>query len=160
MRKGKTMKTTSTDRIEKQIDLKATPERVWKALADHKEFSAWFGVNMKTPFVAGKLTEGKMTVPGYEHVALEIFIKEMTPPHRFSYTWHPYAIDPKNDYSDEPQTLVEFTLEKIEGGTRLTVVESGFDALPAHRRDEAFRMNDGGWKHQMGNIEKHIAAHA
>jgi hypothetical protein len=75
----------------------------------------------------------------------------------FSFHWHPYAIDPKVDYSGEPSTLVEFRLEAVAEGTQLTVIESGFDALPAARRDEAYRMNDGGWAQQMGNIKQHVA---
>jgi uncharacterized protein YndB with AHSA1/START domain len=74
----------------------------------------------------------------------------------FSFTWHPYAIDPKVDYSKEPQTLVEFRLEKTATGTLLLLSESGFDKIPASRRMEAFRMNDGGWTQQMKNIERHV----
>jgi hypothetical protein len=53
---------------------------------------------------------------------------------------------------------VEFRLEEVAGGTRLTVVESGFDAIPLARRAEAFRMNEGGWEAQLKNIERHVAA--
>jgi uncharacterized protein YndB with AHSA1/START domain len=74
----------------------------------------------------------------------------------FSFTWHPYGIDPNVDYSTETPTLVEFTLEKSGEGTLLTLTESGFDKVPAHRRDEAFRMNDNGWTQQMKNIEIHV----
>jgi hypothetical protein len=74
----------------------------------------------------------------------------------FSFTWHPYAVDTSQDYSDEPPTLVEFTLQAIPGGTRLRVVESGFDKLPSGRRDEAFRSNEGGWSEQMKNIQQHV----
>jgi hypothetical protein len=42
-------------------------------------------------------------------------------------------------------------------GTRLTVTESGFEKIPAGRRPEAFRMNEGGWAQQMKNIERHVA---
>ncbi len=80
----------------------------------------------------------------------------MEPERLFSFTWHPYAVDPNEDYSKEPPTLVEFTLQPIAGGTLLRVVESGFDKLPARRRTEAFRMNDGGWSEQMRNIAEHV----
>src|SRR5678816_4004219 len=68
---------------------------------------------------------------------------------RFAYRWHPYAVDPKVDYSGEPMTLVEFRLDDVPGGTKLSVVESGFDQLPAHRRDETrlgwlLRLSAGG----------------
>jgi hypothetical protein len=66
-------------------------------------------------------------------------------------------VDPKADYSKETSTLVEFRLEPMEGGTRLRLTESGFDKVPAARRDEAFLRNDGGWTQQMKNIESHVA---
>jgi hypothetical protein len=81
----------------------------------------------------------------------------MEPERLFSFTWHPYASDPKKDYSKETPTLVEFKLEKIPNGTLLLLTESGFDKIPADRRAEAFRRNDGGWTEQMKNIEAHVA---
>jgi hypothetical protein len=75
----------------------------------------------------------------------------------FSFRWHPGAIDPKIDYSQEPKTLVEFRLEESAEGTILTIVESGFDRIPLARRAEAFRLNDGGWTEQLRNIERHVA---
>jgi uncharacterized protein YndB with AHSA1/START domain len=80
----------------------------------------------------------------------------MEPERLFSFTWHPYAVDADVDYSKETPTLVEFTLTPTPTGTRLRVVESGFDKIPKHRRDEAFRMNEGGWEEQMGNIARHV----
>jgi uncharacterized protein YndB with AHSA1/START domain len=151
------MNTTSTDRIEKQILLRAPQPRVWRALTDAEEFGAWFRVKLEGPFVPGGLTKGKLTYPGYEHVTMEVRVERMEAETLFSYRWHPYAIDPKVDYSSEPATLVEFRLKSEDGGTLLRVVESGFDQLPASRRDEAFRMNDGGWKQQLVNIERHVA---
>ena len=145
------------NRIEKRIELKATPARVWRALSDHREFGAWFGVKLEAPFVPGQTAEGQITYPGYEHVRWRAVIQKMEPERLFSFTWHPYAIDPKVDYSHETPTLVEFRLEKSATGTLLTLTESGFDKVPAERRAEAFRMNDGGWTQQMKNIERHVA---
>ena len=148
---------SETDRIEKNIELKAPIARVWRALTDHKEFGEWFRVALEGPFVPGELSRGHITWPGYEHLKWEAQIQKMEPQTFFSFTWHPYAIDPAVDYSTEPSTLVEFTLKKSATGTLLTVVESGFDKIPAHRRAEAFRMNDNGWGVQMKNIEIHLA---
>jgi len=145
-----------TDRIEKTIELKAPVSRVWRALTDHREFGTWFRVKMDGPFVAGQPAVGQLTYPGYEHVRFQVIVRTIEPERYFSFNWHPYAIDPKVDYSHETPTLVEFTLESIAGGTRLRVVESGFDNVPAHRRDEAFRMNDGGWTAQMENIAQYV----
>jgi uncharacterized protein YndB with AHSA1/START domain len=150
------MTRSNTDRIEKQIELKSPVSRVWKALTDYHEFSQWFRVNLHEPFVVGKTTRGNIAYPGYEHLIMEVVVQKMEPERLFSYTWHPYAVDPKVDYSKEPPTLVEFRLEPTPAGTLLRLSESGFDALPPHRRDEAFRMNSGGWAEQMKNIENHV----
>ena len=146
----------STDRIEKEIDIKAPLSRVWKALTDYKEFSTWFRVNLEGPFIPGETARGNITHPGYEHVVMEVVVQKMEPQRYFSFTWHPYAIDPDQDYSHETPTLIEFTLNETEKGTRVRVVESGFDKIPAHRRDEAFRMNEGGWAAQSRNIKDYV----
>ena len=146
------------DHITKTIELNAPIERVWQALSDYREFGAWFRVKIETPFMPGEKASGHITNPGYEHLRWEVTVVAMEAPHRFAFTWHPYAIDPAVDYSTEIPTLVEFTLEPSGGGTRLTVVESGFDKVPAHRRAEAMRMNDGGWAAQMDNIRGYVEA--
>ncbi len=153
------MNSSRTDRIEKCIELKAPLARVWKALTDHKEFGSWFRVVFEAPFVAGKISRGRLTYPGYENLIMEIVIQKMEPQHLFSFHWHPYAVDPKVDYSHEPPTLVEFKLQEIAGGTRLTVTESGFDSIPVARRDLAFRMNTNGWTQQVKNIETYVNDH-
>jgi len=144
------------NRIEKHIDLKAPPSRVWKALTDYKEFGQWFGVKLEGPFSVGKTVAGKLTYPGYEHMQWAVDVKEMEPERIFSFTWHPYAIDAAVDYSQETPTLVAFTLEAAGSGTHLVVTESGFDKIPANRRLEAFRMDEEGWIEQMENIAKYV----
>jgi len=145
------------DRIEKRIELKAPVARVWRALTDHQEFGEWFRVKLDGPFVPGQVSRGHITYPGYEHLKWEAVVQQMEPERLFSFTWHPYAVDSNADYSKEPPTLVEFRLEKTPTGTLLHLTESGFDKIPASRRLEAFRMNDGGWTEQMKNIENHVA---
>lgn len=148
-----------SDRIEKQIFIKGTRERVFRALSEKSEFAKWFGVDFPAgTFHAGENVRGQITIPAYTHVAMDIEIVEVVPPERLSYRWHPYAVDTKVDYSSEPMTLVTFTLVEADGGTQLTVVESGFDQIPLHRRAEAFKMNDGGWAGQLKNIERHVTA--
>lgn len=151
------MNATSTDRIEKKILLRAPRARVWRALTDAGEFGTWFRVKLEGPFAVGKRTKGKITYPGYEHLTMDVLVERMDVQHLFSFRWHPYAIDPKIDYSSEPMTLVEFRLEDAPEGTLLTVVESGFDRIPAERRAEAYQRNSGGWAIQMENIEHHVA---
>jgi len=145
------------DRIEKSIELKAPVSRVWRAITDYREFGQWFGVKLEGAFVPGGVTSGRMSNPKYEHIKWEATVKELQPERLFSFTWHPYAADPKADYSKETPTLVEFRLEKIPTGTLLVITESGFDKIPASRREEALRMNDGGWTSQIKNIERHVA---
>jgi uncharacterized protein YndB with AHSA1/START domain len=146
-----------TDRIEKRIELKALVSRVWRALTDYREFGEWFRVKLDGPFVPGQVSRGQITYPGYEHLKWEAVVQKMEPERLFSFTWHPYAIDPTVDYSKETPTLVEFRLEKTPGGTLLVLTESGFDKIPSHRRNEAFRRNDGGWTEQLRNIENHVS---
>jgi uncharacterized protein YndB with AHSA1/START domain len=146
----------TTDRIEKRVVLRAPRTRVWRALTNATEFGTWFRVKLDGAFVAGKLTRGKMAIPGFEHATIELLIERIDPERYFSYRWHPYAIDPAVDYSAEPTTLVEFQLEDAEGGTALTIVESGFDRLPLARRDAAFRMNDSGWAGQIKHLAKYV----
>ena len=147
---------TSTDRIEKHIELRAPRARVWRALTDAREFGTWFRVALDGPFVVGARVGGQLTYPGYEHVRMEVEVERIEAEHAFAFRWHPHAIDPAVDYSAEPPTLVEFTLAEVAGGTRLTVVESGFDRVPAARRSEAFRMNDRGWAAQLDNVRAHV----
>jgi uncharacterized protein YndB with AHSA1/START domain len=146
-----------SDRIEKRLFLRASPSRVWRAISDAREFGTWFEVDLKGPFAPGARVLGNIKTKGYEHLVMEMTVEQMVPERLFSYRWHPYAIDPKVDYSVEPTTLVELHLAPAPGGTELRVVESGFDAIPLGRRAEAFRMNEGGWTEQMKNIERHVA---
>src|ERR1700756_1277253 len=145
------------NRIEKRIELKAPVSRVWRALTDHREFGEWFRVKLDGPFVVGQTSRGHITYPGYEHLKWEAMVEKMEPERLFSFTWHPYSVDPKIDYSKETPTLVEFRLEKTATGTLLLLTESGFENVPSDRRLEAFRMNDNGWTQQMENIKTYVA---
>jgi uncharacterized protein YndB with AHSA1/START domain len=144
------------DRIDRQIELRAPVSRVWRALTDHRQFGTWFQVKLEEPFEVGALARGRITHPGYEHVVWQARIEAIEPETQFAFSWHPYAIDPTVDYSREPATRVEFTLEPTATGTRLRLVESGFEGIPSSRRAEAFRMNDDGWTQQMENIRRHV----
>lgn len=149
-----------TNKIERSIVVNAPKEKVWRALADAEQFGTWFGANLSgQTFSVGQRARGQITIKGYEHVVFDVVIESLEPMSRLSYRWHPYAVDPNIDYSEEQPTLVTFTLLDAPGqGTLLTVVESGFDQLPPERRLEAFRMNDGGWKGQLDNIARHASA--
>ncbi len=147
----------SADRIEQTIQLDSPPSRVWRALTDSAEFGKWFGATLEGPFRTGATTKGDLGACGHPDLTIDLQIEKMEPEKTFSFRWHPYAIDPKADYSKEPRTLVEFTLKPAGGGTLLTVVESGFDAIPTERRAKAFEMNTKGWVGQIENIRKYLA---
>lgn len=158
----------NTDRIEKQILLRAPRARVWRAITDSKEFGYWFGVKFDGPFVAKAPIHGVISPSQadpemgqhqkpYEGKKFEIVIAEIEPPRLFSFRWHPYSVDPGADLAAEPSTLVEFLLEEVPDGTMLTLTESGFDAIPLDRRAKAFAGNEGGWSMQMHAIEKYLA---
>jgi len=149
------------ERIEKRIELKAPPARVWRALTDARELGDWFRVKLDGPFVPGQVSCGYLTYPGCEYIRWEARIQKMEPERLFSFTWpHPPSLERAQydpDYSGQPTTLVEFRLQEIAGGTLLTITESGFERLPDGRRLEALRRNDGGWSEQLSNIERHVA---
>jgi uncharacterized protein YndB with AHSA1/START domain len=148
---------TSTDSIQRQVLIKASRARVWRALVDAGEFGDWFGVDFKgKSFAAGKHVQGPCTYKGYEHISVEVLIEKIVPEKWLSWRWHPAAINPAVDYSQEPTTLVVFELEEVQGGTLLTVVESGLDMIPLARRADVFRMNSEGWDQQMESIRKHV----
>jgi uncharacterized protein YndB with AHSA1/START domain len=146
----------STDRIEKSVVLRAPRTQVWRALSDINAFGQWFGVRLDGPFAPGARLGGKVTHPGYEDAPFEMTIDRIEPERLLSWRWHPNAVDPRKDYSAEPTTLVEFKLDDAPGGTKLTVAESGFDAIPESRRHEAYRGNDKGWAMQMDSIERYL----
>ncbi len=148
---------SSTDRIERNILLKAPRSRVWRALSNAEEFGDWFGVALKgKTFAAGQRVQAQITHPGYENVVWDVLIERMEPERLLSWRWHPAAVEASVDYSSEPTTLVVFELKEVEGGTLLSVVESGFDTVPPSRRLEAFRMNSQGWDAQMEKIQNHV----
>jgi uncharacterized protein YndB with AHSA1/START domain len=159
------------DRVQKQVLLKASRERVWQALIDSAQFGSWFGARFDAPFEAGKPIRGRIVgtavdaeVAAMQHahagMPLDITVERIEPEHVFSFRWHPNAVDAKRDYSKEPTTLVEFTLDETPDGILLTVTESGFDRIPLDRRAEAFKANEAGWTIVTPLIGKYLAQHA
>jgi uncharacterized protein YndB with AHSA1/START domain len=157
----------STDRIEKRILLRAPLARVWQAISDSQQFGTWFGVRFNGPFVSGAPLTGKITPTSvdpevaelqkpYEGTPFNIQVERIEPQRLFSFRWHPYGVEPGVDYAREPTTLVEFVLQETAEGTLLTITESGFDRIPLERRAKAFAANEGGWSHQVHNIEKYL----
>jgi uncharacterized protein YndB with AHSA1/START domain len=148
----------AADRIEKRILLRAPPARVWRALTDAREFGAWFGVALddRVAFAPGARVQGHVTAQGYAHLTWDVTIERVEPERLLSWRWHPHAIEPDRDYSDEPTTLVVFELEEVAEGTLLTVVECGFARIPLARRAAAYRGNEAGWEAQVEAIARHV----
>jgi uncharacterized protein YndB with AHSA1/START domain len=168
---------TESDRIEKRVQLRAPISRVWRALTDVREFAQWFGVKLEGEFAVGQTVMGRFDERLDENAIIEfqkqaglppskvrlpvdnvVFctVERLEPEHYFSFRWIPYGIDSEADPDNEPTTLVEFRLESAGDGTLLTICESGFDRVPAHRRERAFRMNQAGWAAQMENIRNYV----
>ena len=140
--------------IERTLELEASPQDVWRALTDSAEFGEWFRVMLDGPFQLGEVIVGRITHPGCEHMVFRAKVEAMDSERRFALWWHPFETD--EAFGSEPTTLVEFIIEETDGGTHLTVTESGFDALPEDRRAMCFQRNEGGWTGQMDNIRKHV----
>jgi uncharacterized protein YndB with AHSA1/START domain len=156
-----------SDMIEKGALLRAPPARVWSAVSDARQFGSWFGVELDGPFVEGRELTGRIvpTTVDPEVAKLQephrgkpfaFTVERIEPMRRITFRWHPFAIDPKVDYSKEPMTTIVFALEEAEGGTRLTITESGFDGIPLARREQAHRANEGGWEHQLRLVGKYV----
>ncbi|MDH6591281.1 uncharacterized protein YndB with AHSA1/START domain [Variovorax sp. TBS-050B] len=147
----------SADRIERSILIQAPRAKVWQLLSDAERFGRWFGADLQGQrFAPGEVARGPITIEGFTHVMFEVKVERVEPQSLLSWRWHPYAVDPKVDYSAEEPTLVTWTLHDAPGNATLVkTVESGFDKVPPHRRLEAFRMNTGGWEGQLENVRRH-----
>jgi uncharacterized protein YndB with AHSA1/START domain len=159
------------NRIEKKILLRAPRARVWRALTDAEEFGTWFGMKLDGPFTPGALLKGTI-VPTkvdaevakaqkpHEGMPFEISVDRIEPERLFSFRWHPFAVDRDVDYSQEPTTLITFTLDDVPDGIMLTVTETGFDQIPLARRAAAFTANEQGWGMVVQLLEKYLGQNA
>lgn len=160
---------SASDRIEKKVLLKASRERVWRAITEAAQFGTWFGVVFEGEFVAGQPLRGTMvptqvdpdvaeTQKAYAGVEFVIHVERIEPMRLFSFRWHPYEPEPGSEADEPPMTLVTFELDETVEGIELTIVESGFDAVPLEKRAQAFASNEQGWTVQSRLIEKYLAA--
>jgi uncharacterized protein YndB with AHSA1/START domain len=145
-------------RIDKAIEIQAPPERVWRALTDATELSAWFQVTIEGPLAPGHEVWMTSTHAAHTGQRFRVRIAEMTPPRRIVWQWHPGEIDPSIDYTREPMTTVTFTLEPSGSGTRLSVSESGFDEIALARRAKVYGDNEQGWSDVLVWLERHVEA--
>ena len=145
-------------RIDRTIEIAAPPERVWRALTDVAELSEWFQVTIEGHIAPGSELWMTSVLPQHAGQRWPVRILELTPPRRVVWQWHPGEVDPARDYSREPQTTVTFTLEPSEQGTRLSLAETGFDALALERRAKAFADNSQGWTEVLDWLQRYVEA--
>lgn len=178
---------TRTDMIEKQVVLSAPIERVWRAISDSAEFGRWFGARFTGPFEAGRKVEATIvptevdpevarTQEPYRDLTFPIWVEKVEPPRHLSFRWQPGGAEPvgaepngaeagpgeaaKSVATSQETTLVSFDLEETSGGTRLTIRESGFDAIPLERRARALADNEQGWEIQTTLVARYLADNA
>lgn len=145
-------------RIDRSIEIKASPERVWQALTDIKQLSAWFQVTIEGSIRAGQDVWMTSIHPAHKGQRFRVRFAELTPFERLVWRWHPGEVDPKVDYSREPETTVTFILEAIATGTRLSVSETGFDEISLARRAKAYQDNSQGWTEVFVWLQNYVEA--
>jgi uncharacterized protein YndB with AHSA1/START domain len=141
--------------VERSTLVRAPRSCVWQALTNIQEFSKWFGVEAEGEFAPGARMRMISTHESYKGVEFFVDVVKMDAPEIFSWRWHPGAKQPGEDNSSEPMTLVEFRLTEVEGGTLVTVVESGFDRLSLARRARVFEDNSKGWQFQLASLTRY-----
>jgi uncharacterized protein YndB with AHSA1/START domain len=138
------------ERIERTIELAHPPAKVWSALTTAEGLGAWFGNQATIDLRPGGAA--RMTWTSGDKA--EMRIERVEEPSVFGFTWHIYGLP-----DDDPRrTYVEFTLEPVGAGTRLTVVESGFAQLPDDMHSKAFDGNTQGWAHELGELVNYLDA--
>ena len=145
------------NKIVKSIVIDASIDRVWQALSDHQQFGSWFLVNLDKAFEVNKISSGKLTHPGCESMIFSALTTSMDSPTHFSFRWpHDEGFDLQREDILQNTSLVEFYLEDLGDGTRLTVTESGFEFLPEDLRLNVIKSNTGGWATQLKNIRRYL----
>jgi uncharacterized protein YndB with AHSA1/START domain len=150
------MRVDELSRIDRSIELNAPPERVWRALTTAAELAAWFQVTIEGDLRPGSEVWMTSVHPAHAGARFAVRITEMTKPRRVVWEWHPGEVDPAVDYSREPRTTVTFLLEPSGRGTRLSVSETGFDALALERRAKAYDDNTQGWAEVTLWLKKYV----
>ena len=147
--------TAGLSTIERSVLIRAPRARVWRAITDPAEFSAWFQVKAEGAFAPGARVRMTSTDPSCMGIVFYIEIADVQPEHSFSWRWHPGAEQPPEG-ADAPKTLVRFQLEDGDGGTRVTVTETGFEHVALERRAKVFGENSQGWKEQMAKLDRYL----
>lgn len=148
------MTTTIQDAIERSIDLPVDRQRAWQAITTPDQITQWFGHLWEFDLAPGAPIHFDFGTWGIHRGRVEI----VEPMDRVVYRWtHGEDADHAIPIDQVPSTLMEFRLADAPNGTRLTIIESGFAALPDELRDGALRDNTQGWDEQIENIRAFFA---
>jgi uncharacterized protein YndB with AHSA1/START domain len=139
------------DRIERTVELAHPPAKVWAAITTAEGLGTWFGDKGATIDLR---QGGAAQVTWASGDRADIRIERVEEPRVFGFTWHIMGL-PADDLR---RTYVEFTLEPVGAGTRLTVVESGFAQLPEDAHRIAYEGNTGGWASELGELVDYLNA--
>jgi uncharacterized protein YndB with AHSA1/START domain len=138
------------DRIERTVEVAHPPAKVWAALTTAEGLSAWFGQQATIDLRPG----GTARMTWETGDKAEMRVERVEEPTVFGFTWHIYGLP-----DDDPRrTYVEFTLEPVATGTRLTVVETGFAQLPDDDHAKAYGGNTNGWRSELGELVDYLDA--
>jgi len=150
------MTASASSTVERSTLVRAPRSRVWQALTSIQEFSKWFCVkDADGEFTPGARLRMVSTHECGKGEEFFVDVVKMEAPETFSWRWTPGSKQPGEDTSSEPMTLVEFRLKEVEGGTLVTVTESGFDKLSLTRRIRVFEQNDKGWEIQLASLTRY-----
>ncbi|NUS45128.1 MAG: ATPase [Mycobacteriaceae bacterium] len=138
------------DQIVRTVELAHPPAKVWAAITTAEGLGSWFGDTATIDLRPGGAA--RMTFEG-GHTA-NMRVERIEEPSVFGFTWHIYGL-PEDDLR---RTYVEFTLEPVDAGTRLTVVETGFAQLPDDAHHKAFSGNTDGWRSELGELVAYLDA--
>ena len=139
------------DRIERTVELAHPPATVWAALTTAEGLAGWFGNEAAIDLRPGGTAWMRWTGEGF---TANMRVERVEEPRVFGFTWHIFGLP-----EDDPRrTYVEFTLEPVAAGTRLTVVESGFAQLPDDAHRKAYDGNTDGWAKELGELADYLDA--
>lgn len=136
--------------VTRTISIAASIDKVWAAVTEEQHLSQWFPQRAELPAPAVG-ARGVFSFDGYGNVP--VIITEIDPKTMVAYRWGNEGGVP-TDLDSGATTVFRFTLTPIEGGTQLTVVETGFDALsnPAVLMED----NRGGWTHELDELVAYL----
>jgi uncharacterized protein YndB with AHSA1/START domain len=137
------------DRIEREIVIEASVERVWAMVTEAEHLGTWFGdAGAEVDLREG----GSIVLRWREHGTARGVIERVDRPRVFAIRWAlPFDEEPRPGNS----TRVVFTLvPEGDDRTRLTVVESGFRSLDVSEEEKArhVEQNTSGWRSELDQL--------